>query len=101
MQPPPVCVLEDGRRASGIVSQFSNMLLAGWQCELYPLLDRMPQRAEKSLATGVSVRKRMSGLWVEIKAMMSVFDGLRLPDFCVFCVMIVRSCCMNVSCSAT
>ncbi len=43
---------------------------------LYPLLDRMPQRAEQSLATEVLVRKRMSGLWVKIRTMMSVFDGL-------------------------
>ena len=33
----------------------------------------MPQRAEHSLATRVSVRKRMSGLWVEMRAMMSVW----------------------------
>jgi hypothetical protein len=29
MQPYPVCVIEDERRASGIVSQFSSGLLAG------------------------------------------------------------------------
>ncbi len=66
---------------------------------LYPLLDRMPQKAEQSLATGVSVRKRMLGLWVEIRVMMSVFDGLCRPVFCVFCVMMVRSVCMSASLS--
>ena len=50
----------------------------------------MPQRAEQALATEVSVRKRMSRLWVEMRAMMSVFDGLCLPVFCVLCVMIAR-----------
>ena len=62
------------------------------------MLVRMPQRADQSLSTGVSVRKRMSGLWVEVRAMMSVFDGLFLPVFCVFCVMIAKSCCMHVIC---
>ncbi len=53
---------------------------------LYPLLGRMPQRAEQSLAAGVSVRKRMYGLWVEMRAMISVFDGLCRPAFlCVLC----------------
>jgi hypothetical protein len=42
----------------------------------------------------------MSGLWVEMRAMMSVFDGLCLPVFCVFCVMIAKSCCMHVICSS-
>ena len=60
----------------------------------------MPPRAEQSLATGVSVRKRMSGLWVEMRAMMSVFDGLCFPVF-VFCVMIVKSSCMHVICSSS
>ena len=41
----------------------------------------MPQRAVQSLATGVSVMKRMSGLCVEMREMMSVFDGLCLPVF--------------------
>ena len=50
----------------------------------------MPRRAEQSLATGVSVRKRMSGLWMEMRAMISVFDGLCLPVFFVFCVMIMN-----------
>ena len=27
----------------------------------------------------------MSGLWAEIRAMMSVFDGLCLPFLCVLC----------------
>ena len=27
----------------------------------------------------------MSGLWVEMRAMMSVFDGLCLPILCVLC----------------
>ena len=44
----------------------------------------MPERAEQSLSTEVSVRKRMSGLWVEVRAMMYVFDGLRLPVFLYF-----------------
>ncbi len=43
---------------------------------MYLLLDKMPQRAEQSLAMGVSVKKRMSGLWVDMRAMMSVCDGL-------------------------
>jgi hypothetical protein len=42
----------------------------------------------------------MSGLWVDIRAMMSVFDGLCLPVFCVLCVMIAKSCCMHVICSS-
>jgi hypothetical protein len=58
----------------------------------------MPQRTEQSLATGVFARKRMSGLWLEMMAMMSVFDGLSLPVFFVFCVMILRSYCMHVIC---
>jgi hypothetical protein len=42
------------------------------------------QRAEQPLAAGVSVRKRMAGLWVEMRAMMSVFDGLCRPVFVFF-----------------
>jgi hypothetical protein len=99
MQPTPVCVIEVGSRAFGVASRFSIWLLAGWWCVLYPLLDRMPQRAEQSLATGVSMRKRMYGLWVEMRAMMSVFDGLCRLVFCVFCVMMGRSVYMSVSCS--
>ncbi len=45
----------------------------------------MPQGAEQSLATGVFVRKRMSGLWLKMRAIMSVFDGLCRPIFCVLC----------------
>ncbi len=30
---------------------------------------------------------------------MSVFEGLCRPVFCVFCVMMMRSVCMSVSCS--
>ena len=52
---------------------------------------RIPQRAAQSLVTGVSVRKRISGLWAEIRAMMSVFEGLCRPVFYVFCVMMVMS----------
>ena len=52
----------------------------------------MPHKAEQSLSAGVSVRKRMSGFCVEMRAMMSVFDGLCRPVFCVFCVMMVKSC---------
>ena len=66
------------------MSPFASGLLAGWKCELKPLLDRMPQRAAQSLSTGVSVRKRMSGMCVEIRLMMSVFDGLCLPVFVCF-----------------
>jgi hypothetical protein len=84
MQPPSVCVIEDGRRTSDIVSQFWSGLFAGWYCELYPLLDNMPQRSEQSLATGVSARKRMSNLWVKMRAMMSVFDGVCFPAFFYF-----------------
>ncbi len=62
MQPPPVCILVVGMRASGILLMFSRGLFARWQCALYPLLVRMPQRAAQSLATRVSVRKRISGL---------------------------------------
>ena len=64
---------------------------------MYPLLVRMPQRAAQSLVTGVSVRKRISGLWADMRAMMSVFEGLCRPVFCVFCVMMMRSVCMYVS----
>ena len=77
-------MIEDGRCVSDIMARFSSGLLAGWQCELYPLLDRMPQRAEQSLTTGVSISKRMPGLWVEMRAMISVSDGLCLPDFLCF-----------------
>ncbi len=42
----------------------------------------------------------MSGMWVEMRAMMSVFDGLCRPFF-VFCVMMMRSVCMHVSCSSS
>ena len=52
---------------------------------------RIPQRAAQSLVTGVSVRKRISGLWADIRAMMSVFEGLCRPVFRVFCVMMVMS----------
>ena len=58
----------------------------------------MPQRAEQSLAVGVSVRKRMSGLWFDMRAMMSVFEGLCRPVFCVFCVIMTRSCCVFALC---
>jgi hypothetical protein len=63
---------------------------------MYPLLVRMPQRAEQSLAVGVSVRKRMSGLWFDMRAMMSVLEGLCRPVFWVFCVIMTRSCCVLV-----
>ena len=68
---------------------------------MYPLLVRMPQRAAQSLVTGVSVRKRISGLWADMRAMMSVFEGLCRPVFCVFCVMMMRSVCMSVCCSVS
>ncbi len=69
---------------------------------MYPLLVRMPQRAAQSLVTGVSVRKRISGLWADMRAMISVFEGLCRSVFCVFCVMMMRSVwmsvCFSVSC---
>ena len=76
MQPPPVWVVDVGRRASGIRSMFKSWLLAGWWCRVYPLLFKMPHSAEQSLAEGVSVRNNMSGLCVDISEMMSVLDGL-------------------------
>ena len=42
----------------------------------------------------------MSGPWVEMRAMMSVFDGLCLSVFFLFCVMIAKSCCVLVICSS-
>ncbi len=57
----------------------------------------MPQRAAQSLVTGVYVRKRISGLCADMRAMMSVFEGMCHPVFCVFCVMMMRSVCMSLS----
>ncbi len=37
------------------------------------------------------MRKRISGLWAGMRAMLSVFEGLCRPVFCVFCVMMMRS----------
>ncbi len=68
---------------------------------MYPLLVRMPQRAAQSLVTGVSVRKRISGLWADMRARMSVFEGLCRPVLCVFCVMMMRSVWMSVCCSVS
>ncbi len=50
----------------------------------------MPQRAAQSLVVGVSVRKRISGLWSDMRAIMSVFEGLCRLVFCVFCVIMMR-----------
>ncbi len=71
---------------------------------MYPLLVRMRRLewAAQSLVTGVSVRKRISEVWADMRAMMSVFEGLCRPVFCVFCVMMIRSVwmsvCFSVSC---
>ncbi len=50
----------------------------------------MSQRAAQSLVTGVSVRNMIFGLWAGMRAMMSVFEGLCRPVFCVFCVIMMR-----------
>ena len=51
----------------------------------------MPQSAAESLLDGVSVRKRISGVWELSRVIMSVLEGLCLPVFCVFWVMRVSS----------
>ena len=62
MHPPPAWVMDVGRHASGMDAMFSRGLLAWWQCEVYPLLFRMPHSADQSLAAGVSVRNKIFGL---------------------------------------
>ncbi len=47
------------------------------------------------------MRKRIFGLWVDMRVMMSVFEGLCRPVFYVFCVMMMRSICMSISCSVS
>ena len=51
----------------------------------------MPHSAAESLWDGVSVRKRISGVWELSRVIMSVLEGLCLPVFCVFWVMRVSS----------
>ena len=50
----------------------------------------MPHKATQSLATGVSVRKIIEDVCEEIREIMSVLDGLSLPDFFGFWVMRVN-----------
>ena len=51
----------------------------------------MPHNAEQSLAIDVSVRNKFSGLFIVSRFVISVLEGMCLPDFCLFCVIRISS----------
>jgi hypothetical protein len=48
----------------------------------------MPRKAAQSLTAGVSVRKRIEDVCEEIRVMISVLDGLYLPVFVVWVLIV-------------